>query len=396
MKNFRTGILFFVLVGCIGVTGCAKETEHMFGNNSPSNAESDGIQSKEYKEKAISGEINENDGQFMKDVEEFADGLNLDGSGNHNDSVRVTSYENQNDIFDSYVVLEVILNQDETIQKKFTGPHKYSISVTHGNLFTEDREGFAICMEYFGSNYGASDVYAYEVVKNNGKAELVERLSLRDSEGDNDSRRESSFCLSWLKDEFVFDGEVYFIEELNQDGIRVQFYVDREVPAYIIYWKDDEWEIFRDINERMIPEQSFDVFLEDWGEVTFVTCEPYSRFYDFEDATFFLVRDNQILYRFPWQFEDNNLRGHTGAMSDVGAVSFRDINNDKKKDIIIIKYYVVGMGWNGMKPRPFVTIYLAGENEFYLAEEMIADVEDHIEEKDRTIENICNYLKHKE
>lgn len=231
MKNFRTGILFFVLVGCIGVTGCAKETEHMFGNNSPSNAESDGIQSKEYKEKAISGEINENDGQFMKDVEEFADGLNLDGSGNHNDSVRVTSYENQNDIFDSYVVLEVILNQDETIQKKFTGPHKYSISVTHGNLFTEDREGFAICMEYFGSNYGASDVYAYEVVKNNGKAELVERLSLRDSEGDNDSRRESSFCLSWLKDEFVFDGEVYFIEELNQDGIRVQFYVDREVPA---------------------------------------------------------------------------------------------------------------------------------------------------------------------
>ena len=76
MKNFRTGILFFVLVGCIGVTGCAKETEHMFGNNSPSNAESDGIQSKEYKEKAISGEINENDGQFMKDVEEFADGLN--------------------------------------------------------------------------------------------------------------------------------------------------------------------------------------------------------------------------------------------------------------------------------------------------------------------------------
>ena len=56
----------------------------------------------------------------------------------------------------------------------------------------------------------------------------------------------------------------------------------------------------------------------------------------------------------------------------------------------------MGMGWNGMKPRPFVTIYLAGENEFYLAEEMIADVEEHIEEKDRTIENICNYLKHKE
>lgn len=77
--------------------------------------------------------------------------------------------------------------------------------------------------------------------------------------------------------------------------------------------EDEHQEAERDpmeeINERMIPEQSFDVFLDDWGEVTFVTCKPDSGFYGFEDATFFQVRDNQILYRFPWQFEDNNLRG---------------------------------------------------------------------------------------
>ena len=252
MKNLRTVVLFFMLAGCIGITGCAKGSEYASLELSSSDTESEEIQSEEYEEKNISEEISENDSQFMKDVEEFADGLNLDGSGNHNDSVRVTSYENQNDIFDSYVVLEVILNQDETIQKKFTGPHKYSISVTHGNLFTEDREGFVISMSFFGSNYGASDVYAYEVVKNNGKAELVERLSLRDSEGENDSRKEPASCLYRFKDEFVFDGEIYFIEELNQDGIQVEFYVDRLVPAYIIYWENDEWKIFEDKEQDLM------------------------------------------------------------------------------------------------------------------------------------------------
>lgn len=49
-----------------------------------------------------------------------------------------------------------------------------------------------------------------------------------------------------------------------------------------------------------------------------------------------------------------------------------------------------------MVPRPGVTIYLAGENEFYVAMDMIEDVEENIVEKDRTIENIYTYLQQKE
>lgn len=47
----------------------------------------------------------------------------------------------------------------------------------------------------------------------------------------------------------------------------------------------------------MIPEQSFDVTLDGWGEVTFVSCRPPS--WQYEDTSFFLVRDEQILYKFP-------------------------------------------------------------------------------------------------
>ena len=53
---------------------------------------------------------------------------------------------------------------------------------------------------------------------------------------------------------------------------------------------DDNRNSMEYINQYMIPEQSFDVTLDDWGEVTFVSCKPT---YDIEHeyATFYLLRD---------------------------------------------------------------------------------------------------------
>lgn len=85
--------------------------------------------------------------------------------------------------------------------------------------------------------------------------------------------------------------------------------------------------------------------------------------------------------------------GFIGIYDSVGAVGFRDINDDKKDDIIIITYYLSGAGPTGMVPRPSVTIYLAGDNEFCLAEGMITDVEESIVEQDRNIENIYLFLQ---
>ena len=144
------------------------------------------------------------------------------------------------------------------------------------------------------------------------------------------------------------------------------------------------------MNKCMIPEQSFDVALDDWGDVTFVSCTPISWRVN-EEPSFFLVRDGQILYKFPC----NNLKEYGGMFESIGAVAFRDINNDGKKDIIIIFNYVSGAGPTGMVPRPALRIFLAGENEFYLAEDIMEDIGQHILQKDMTIETICNYLKDK-
>ncbi|MDE7184490.1 MAG: hypothetical protein K2O40_08455 [Lachnospiraceae bacterium] len=152
--------------------------------------------------------------------------------------------------------------------------------------------------------------------------------------------------------------------------------------------QDDDIDSIEKINEYMIQEQSFDVTLDDWGEVTFVSCRPTSwRVY--EETSFFLVRDDQILYKFP----GNNLKDYGGMFDSIGAVAFRDINDDGKDDIVIIINYITGAGPQGMIPRPTVRIFLAGENEFYIADDIETDVVENVVKKDMTIEAICNYLK---
>ena len=77
------------------------------------------------------------------------------------------------------------------------------------------------------------------------------------------------------------------------------------------------------MNKCMIPEQSFDVTLDDWGDVTFVSCTPISWRVN-EEPSFFLVRDDQILYKFPC----NNLKDYGGMFDSIVAFAFRYINDD--------------------------------------------------------------------
>lgn len=48
--------------------------------------------------------------------------------------------------------------------------------------------------------------------------------------------------------------------------------------------------------------QLFDVTLGDWGELKFVSREPIPvEQNDWKVASFYLIKDNQILYRFPYK-----------------------------------------------------------------------------------------------
>ncbi len=188
------------------------------------------------------------------------------------------------------------------------------------------------------------------------------------------------------ENEVINSQAAYVSEPENQENIEMG-----EMDTYLDNNSTDGDVLIDEIYKYMIPEQSFDVMLDDWGEVTFVSCKPT---YDVEHeyASFFLLRDEQILYRFPYRYEDNTM-GHVGSFDSVGAVAFRDINDDGKDDIIVIVYYVSGAGPTGMVPRPDIRVFIAEENEFYLAEDMVTNIEQHILAKDITIESVCNYLK---
>lgn len=143
-------------------------------------------------------------------------------------------------------------------------------------------------------------------------------------------------------------------------------------------------------DNRTIEDQSFTVDLNHWGEVKFVSYAPQK---DFEDVSFFLEKDGAVIYNFPNYFENNNTENHIGLFDSVAAVGFRDINNDQLKDVIVIINYVTGAGPQGMLPRPAARIFLAREEGFYLATDLMDAVANDIKESDMSVTSIYDYVK---
>lgn len=133
------------------------------------------------------------------------------------------------------------------------------------------------------------------------------------------------------------------------------------------------------INKYMIPEQSFDISLNDWGEVTFVSCKPMpdadGEINPYTDVSFYLISDEQVIYRFPYvnvlendtyAWKDNiRQRGMIDLSYDgISFIMFTDVNADGKDDVVIGIFYLAGVGAQGAIPRIEVRIYEDNGNEF--------------------------------
>ena len=117
--------------------------------------------------------------------------------------------------------------------------------------------------------------------------------------------------------------------------------------------------------DRIIEEQSFQVELNDWGEVRFVSYEPdpdLSGRDSHEDVSFYLMKDDGILYQFPYISADHS-SGY-GLYWDVKFVMFTDTNADEKEDVVIGAEYMTGAGPQGAIPHTVVRIYEDNGNYF--------------------------------
>ncbi len=150
-------------------------------------------------------------------------------------------------------------------------------------------------------------------------------------------------------------------------------------------------EAIEKIDKYIIAEQSFDISLNDWGNVTFVSCMPMP---DSEGATnpcadvsFYLIANGQVVYRFPYvnvlendiYVKDDNIRQWGLIDSSYGGISFvmfTDVNADGKDDVIVGILYCTGAGPQGEIPRIEVRVYEDNGDEFVYNQSLCNDLRD--------------------
>ena len=136
---------------------------------------------------------------------------------------------------------------------------------------------------------------------------------------------------------------------------------------------------------NVITEQSFDVELENFGQVTFVSGSIE------EDGLYKLKLclidgNGKVLYEFP-DFYGNNWP----MFFEVWSVAFDDLNGDGLKDVVAIASFMTGAGPTGAEEFPVAGVYFQHGKEFvsipWLDEEIIENV------TEVNISNVSDYIK---
>lgn len=229
-----------------------------------------------------------------------------------------------------------------------------------------------------------------------GRLVLMEgkdKISQTDFELHNDGGSITSSCwkVTWYEDyvEVILSGEEQFDEQviLYFDGTKEIQQLTDIADIEVDYPSEEKLD-----ESRVITEQSFEVDLNDWGEVRFVSYLPT---YDtlWEDVSFVLAKDNQIVYHFPTYFENNGTENNSVGMFDsVEAVGFHDIDGDGAKDVIVIVNYVTGAGPQGMIPRKTIRIFNSQNDGFVIQHDLIDELMKNMKEDDISISAICDYV----
>ena len=220
-----------------------------------------------------------------------------------------------------------------------------------------------------------------------------DKISQIDFELHNDGGSITSSCwkVTWYEDyvEVILSGEEQFDEQiiLKFDGTKEIQQLTDIADIEVDYPSEEKLD-----ESRVITEQSFEVDLNDWGEVRFVSYLPT---YDtlWEDVSFVLAKDNQIVYHFPAYFENNSTENNSVGMFDsVEAVGFHDIDGDGAKDVIVIVNYVTGAGPQGMIPRKTIRIFNSQNDGFVIQHDLIDELMKNMKEDDISISAICDYV----
>ena len=143
------------------------------------------------------------------------------------------------------------------------------------------------------------------------------------------------------------------------------------------------------IRKKLIEEQTFQLNLVPYGQVTFASYEPDTGTEPNADATFAVLKDAKTVYTFPAVHEGNVYSGN--AFYAVEAVSFPDINQDGYDDVIIICQYIRGAGPQSGEVFSEARIYLgSAEGSFTVEKKLMEDANSALSEV--TVESVKGFL----
>lgn len=147
---------------------------------------------------------------------------------------------------------------------------------------------------------------------------------------------------------------------LRKAGDSYQFVSNEYIPQ--IKNRDYVW---------LIEEQTFDVNLNDWGDVTFASYEPNYNENPTGDASFALMQDGKAVFQFPAVFKDNIIPN--AAFDGIEAVGFKDYNQDGYLDVVIICRYAHGSGPDAAVVYNQLRLY-RGESKDFLIDGDLSDL----------------------
>lgn len=139
---------------------------------------------------------------------------------------------------------------------------------------------------------------------------------------------------------------------------------------------------------KIIKDQTFWTEFKNWGKVKFVPGE-LLKDGNLKLYLYLVDNDGNVLYKFP------EFYGNTWSMfTEFKAVSFKDINKDGMKDIIVISEYMTGVGQEGAIPFPVGSIYFQKEKEFINIPELDEQINDA--NKNKNIHMILKFVEDKD
>jgi hypothetical protein len=139
---------------------------------------------------------------------------------------------------------------------------------------------------------------------------------------------------------------------------------------------------------EIIEGQSFLVELGEFGKVRFVSSQLLDN--DKYKLLFFLVdHKGNIVYEFS-DFVDNKM----WILSELKAVSFKDLNKDGLNEIIVIADYMTGIGKDGAVPFHFSRIYFRKDKGFSNFPKLDTEINDA--QKNENIDMVIKFVETKD